>query len=291
MRPMRIGWTFALQLALAGGASADDDAATVLLEGHCVECHHNASPKGGLDLSTRAALLRSGETGPAIVAGDPDKSLLWQLAARKQKPFMPHKRDKLPDADLKTLADWIRAGTPYTRELKPPAALLKPARFAISAADRNHWAFCPIPRIDGRKGIDSFLDEKLKAAGLESAPMAARETLIRRATLDLTGLPPTPDEVDAFVNDSAPGAWDRVLDRLLASPRYGERWGRHWLDLARFAETDGFEHDAVRPHSWRYRDYVIRSLNADKPYDRFLREQVAGDERWPGAPDARIATG
>src|SRR5258708_3280452 len=179
MRPMRIGWTFALQLALAGGASADDDAATVLLEGHCVECHHKASPKGGLDLSTRAALLRSGETGPAIVAGDPDKSLLWQLAARKQKPFMPHKRDKLPDADLKTLADWIRAGTPYTRELKPPAALLKPARFAVTEADRNHWAFRPIPKIEGRVGIDAFLGENLRAAGVQPAGLAEPRDALR----------------------------------------------------------------------------------------------------------------
>jgi len=288
---MRMGCVFAFLLAVAGTACAEDDAATVLLESRCVECHHKASPKGGLDLSTRAALLRGGETGPAIVTADPEKSLLWLLAARKQKPFMPHKRDKLPESDLKTLAEWIRAGTPYARELKPPATLLKPAGFAITEADRNHWAFRPIPKPEGRAGIDAFLDEKLRAAGVVQAPVAPRETLIRRATLDLTGLPPTPAEFDAFVNDPAPGAWDRVLDRLLGSPRYGERWGRHWLDLARFAETDGFEHDAVRPHSWRYRDYVIRSFNDDKPYDRFVREQIAGDEIWPGDPDALIATG
>ncbi len=292
--PKRVFWVLALLLAGDRALRADDDPVSAVLERRCVECHHPSSSKGGLDLSTRAALLRGGETGPSIVAGDPDKSLLWLLAARKQKPYMPHKRDKLPDAELKILADWIRGGTPYARELKPPAALLKPAVFTVTDADRNHWAFRPLARIAppaGRPGLDAFLDAKLKDAGVEPARPASRETLIRRATLDLTGLPPTPAEVDAFVADQAPDAWAKVIDRLLASPHYGERWARHWLDLARYAETDGFEHDAVRPHSWRYRDYVIRSLNADKPYDRFVREQVAGDELWPGDPDALIATG
>ncbi|HLY73060.1 MAG TPA: PSD1 and planctomycete cytochrome C domain-containing protein [Planctomycetota bacterium] len=291
MRHLRIGEAFALLGIVAGRAIADDDPATLLLEARCVECHDKASSKGGLDLSTRSALLRGGETGPSLLPGDPEHSLLWRLAARKQKPYMPHKREPVSETELKTLADWIRVGAPYARELKAPAALAKPAGFAITDADRNHWAFRPIPRSFAHSDIDGFLDEKLRAADVEPAPRASRETLIRRATIDLTGLPPTPGEVDAFVNDGAPGAWDRVLDRLLASPRYGERWGRHWLDLARFAETDGFEHDAVRPHAWRYRDYVIRSFNADKPYDRFVREQVAGDELWPGDPDALIATG
>src|SRR6185503_8455379 len=244
---MRSLWVWVLLAIGAGpGAAAGDDPVAAVLEGRCLECHHPASSKGGLDLSTRAALLKGGETGPAIVGTDPDKSPLWRLAARKQKPYMPHKRDKLPEAELKAIADWIRAGVPYGRELKPPA-LLKPAGFSITDADRNHWAFRPLPRVEGRKSIDGFLDAKLQAAGVAPAAEAPRETLIRRATLDLTGLPPTPAEVDAFVKDAAPDAWAKVLDRLLASPRYGERWGRHWLDLARFAETDGFEHDAVRP--------------------------------------------
>src|SRR5205814_5413170 len=119
---------------------------------------------------------------------------------------------------------------------------------------------------------------------------ASRETLIRRVTLDLVGLPPTLAEIDAFANDKSPQAYEALIDRLLASPHYGERWGRHWLDLVRFAETDGFEHDAVRPHAWRYRDYVVQAFNADKPYDRFVREQIAGDELFPDEPDALIAT-
>ena len=161
-------WVLGFLLAAAG------DEAAAVLEGRCVECHHKASSKGGLDLSTRAALLRGGETGPAIVAGDPDKSLLWLLASRRQKPIMPHKRDKLPDAELRVLADWVRAGTPYARELKPPAALLRPAGFAVTDADRNHWAFRPLPKIEGRAGVDDFLDPKFKAAGVEPAPAAGR---------------------------------------------------------------------------------------------------------------------
>jgi hypothetical protein len=288
---MRGVWLGVLVLTAASRAYASGDEAVVaVLESRCVECHDKASAKGGLDLSSRAALLRGGETGLAITAGDPDKSLLWLVAARKRKPFMPHKRDRIPDAELSILADWIRSGTPYSRELKPPAVPLRPAGFAVTDADRNHWAFRLLPK-PGAGGVDLLLDAKLKASGVEPAPVASRETLIRRATLDLTGLPPTPADIDAFVSDPTADAWEKLIDRLLASPHYGERWGRHWLDLARFAETDGFEHDAVRPHSWRYRDYVIRSLNADKPYDRFIREQVAGDELWPDDPDALIATG
>jgi hypothetical protein len=274
--------------------AADTESVAKLLESRCAECHNRAKSEGGLDLTTRVALLRGGETGPAIAAGSPEKSLLYQLASHQKKPPMPHKRDRLPASDLGLLADWIKAGTPYDRELRPPAPEKKV--FAVTEADRRHWAFQPAahpapPDGPAAHPIDRFIQAKLREAGLSPAPPASRETLLRRATLDLTGLPPTPAEIDAFVNDRSPGAWETVVDRLLASPHYGERWGRHWLDLARFAETDGFEHDAVRPHSWRYRDYVIRSFNADKPFDRFVREQIAGDELWPADPEALVATG
>ena len=164
---------------------------------------------------------------------------------------------------------------------------------------RQHWAFQPVRAIDPpavknvqwvKTPVDRFILAGLEAKKLQPARPASREQLIRRAGFDLIGLPPTPAEIDAFVNDPAPEAFARVVDRLLASPHSGERWARHWLDLARFAESDGFEHDAVRPHSWRYRDYVIQSFNADKPYDRFIREQVAGDELWPEDRDALAAT-
>jgi hypothetical protein len=172
---------------------------------------------------------------------------------------------------------------------------------SITDKDRRHWAFQPIQRFEpptvnssrskALHPIDRFIVSALATNGLELAPPASKEQLIRRVTFDLIGLPPTPEEIDSFVKDSATNAYEKLIDRLLASPHYGERWGRHWLDLARFAESDGFEHDAVRPHSWRYRDYVIRSFNEDKPYDRFVREQIAGDELFPNEPDALIATG
>lgn len=169
----------------------------------------------------------------------------------------------------------------------------------FSLAER-HWAFEPVgkhapPRVIDEEwpenAVDRFILSKLEAAHLRPARPALPERLARRVFLGVTGLPPTPAEVEAFVRDSGPGAWERLIDRLLGSPQYGERWGRHWLDLARFAESDGFEHDAIRPHAWRYRDYVIRSFNDDKPYDRFILEQIAGDELWPDDPPALIATG
>ena len=172
---------------------------------------------------------------------------------------------------------------------------------AVGRADppAEHWAWkkpvrSPVPTVRGAQPanpIDAFVRARLDAAGLSPAPPASREHLLRRVTFDLTGLPPTPEEVTAFVNDSSPEAWEKVIDRLLASPRYGERWGRHWLDLARYADTNGYEFDEPRPDAWRYRDYVIRSFNADKPFDRFVLEQLAGDEAFPGDRDALTATG
>ena len=171
---------------------------------------------------------------------------------------------------------------------------------AAAAVSDEHWAFQPIrfvepPRVQDsslvKMPIDGFILQKLEEARLKLSSPATREQLIRRASIGLIGLPPTPEEVDAFVNDLAAGAYERLVDRLLASPHYGERWARHWLDLVRYAESDGFEHDAVRPHSWRYRDYVIRAFNEDKAFDRFIREQLAGDELWPDDPAALTATG
>jgi hypothetical protein len=172
--------------------------------------------------------------------------------------------------------------------------------YHIPPARKDHWAWKPparpdLPRVTNRawvrNPIDAFILAKLEAAGVAPAAPATQAQLIRRVTFDLIGLPPTPQEVDAFLADPAPEAWEKVIDRLLASPHYGERWGRHWLDLARFAESNGYEHDEIRPDAWRYRDYVIRSFNRDKPYDRFLREQLAGDELYPDDPEALIATG
>jgi hypothetical protein len=177
--------------------------------------------------------------------------------------------------------------------------LLATTCVGLSEAPASHWAFQGVRQIAppktqiqswGRTPVDRFILARLDNAGLAPAPAANREQLIRRVTFGLIGLPPTPEEIDAFVSDPSPDAFEGLVNRLLASPRYGERWARHWLDLARYAESDGFEHDAIRPHSWRYRDYVISSFNADKPYNHFIREQIAGDELWPDSPEALIAT-
>ena len=169
----------------------------------------------------------------------------------------------------------------------------------FDSADRAHWAFQKITRPEPPvlknfssipNPIDAFVLAQLEAKQLEPMPPADKITLLRRASLDLIGLPPSPKEVDDFLADTSPKAFETVVDRLLASPHYGERWARHWLDLARYAESEGFKADETRPNAWRYRDYVIKSFNDDKPYDRFLREQIAGDELWPDDPDARIAT-
>ena len=170
----------------------------------------------------------------------------------------------------------------------------------LAAPEGNgHWAFQPVkpanpPSVEDeswcRSPLDRFILAGLEARRLKPASPATREQLIRRVTFGLIGLPPTPGEIDAFVTDPSPKAYEKLIDRLLASPHYGERWARHWLDLVRYAESDGFEHDAIRPHSWRYRDYVIQSMNADKPYDRFVQEQIAGDELWPENPEALAAT-
>ncbi|MDB5302309.1 MAG: hypothetical protein JWO87_3972, partial [Phycisphaerales bacterium] len=174
------------------------------------------------------------------------------------------------------------------------------ARVDGNKAAAKHWAFEKVvrpepPRVREvgwvRNPIDQFVAARLEKEGLRHADAAGRETLLRRAYLDVTGLPPTPAEVDAFLADDSSEAFEKVVDRLLASPRYGERWARHWLDLARYAESEGFKADETRPNVWRYRDYVIKSLNDDKPYDRFVKEQIAGDEMWPGDPEALVATG
>jgi len=169
----------------------------------------------------------------------------------------------------------------------------------ITEADRQHWAFQPLRPVEPPRNvhakvqnpIDRFILARLETNHLGLAPRATKEQLIRRVSFDLIGLPPSIAEIDAFLRDRSPQAYGKLVDRLLFSPHYGERWGRHWLDLARFAESDGFEHDAIRAHSWRYRDYVIKSFNADKPYDCFIREQIAGDELFPDNSEALIATG
>ena len=307
----RIRFRFTLGVALCTALPAQvlsgnphPPTALALLEQHCVPCHGGEKTKAGFDLTTHAALLRGGESGAAVVLGRPELSLFQRMITHEEEPGMPHKKDKLPEAEIAIIAAWIRDGAIYTRELRQAeivagGAAPTRAAFALTEADRAHWAFQPVvrPKLPvvkqaawPKSPLDTFILAGLEAKGSSPAVPANREVLIRRVTLDLVGLPPTLAEIDAFVRDASPRAYETLVDRLLASPHYGERWGRHWLDLARFAESDGFEHDAARPNAWRYRDYVVRAFNADKPYDRFIREQLAGDELFPGDPDAQIAT-
>ncbi len=264
-----------------------------LLAEHCFKCHGPKQQKSGLRVDHVSGLLTGGDSGPALVPGKPDGSLLID-AVRYNSLEMPP-GGKLSDAQIEVLARWVAIGAPW------PAAETAPAAGgAISDDDRQWWAFQPLrspepPAVadDGwsRNEIDRFVFQKLNQAGLRPAPEASRLTLARRVSFDLTGLPPTPDEARAFAEDVAPDAYERLVERLLAGPAYGQRWARHWLDLVRYADSDGYRADDYRPNAWRYRDYVVAAFNHDKPYDRFVQEQLAGDELFPDNPEARTATG
>ena len=256
----------------------------VLVES-CYGCHSPQAEKGikgGLSLDTRDGLLKGGDTGPAIIAGDPEKSLLIKAVRYHDENLqMPPKGKKLSDPQIESLVAWVKMGAPdprtgATQSSKPKAQTAK------------HWAFQPVkeqpvPVVRSKKPVqnpvDQFLLAKLEAKGLSLSPRADRLTLIRRATFDLIGLPPTVAQVAEFENDHSPDAFAKLIDRLLASPHYGERWGRYWLDIARYADTKGyvFEEERRYPYSYTYRDWVIRSLNEDLPYDQFLVQQMAAD--------------
>jgi hypothetical protein len=233
--------------------------------------------------------LRGGDRGPAIVSGNASISLLYKLTSHAAEPHMPLKQAKLAAPELARLSAWIDSGAPYVRRLAPPPSAvatelwsLRPLRPIEPPAETDAWCRTP---------VDRFILHALRAKGLSPSPQADKRTLIRRATYDLTGLPPTPDEVEAFVKDESPEAWPRVVDRLLASPAYGERWARHWLDVARYADSDGYELDDDRPNAYQYRDFVIRAFNDDLPFDTFIRWSLAGDEFEPDNVLARAATG
>ncbi len=265
-----------------------------VLQARCVDCHGGGSRKGGLDLTSREGLLKGGGRGPAVSLEAPGESLLIDAIHHRELAMPP--KGKLPRAELDALSRWVSMGAPW-----PTGALAsKAGPPPVDDRARNFWSFRPVVRPGvpcvsrgdwARSPVDRFILAGLEAAGLTPAPPASRTSLLRRVSYDLTGLPPTPEEVEAFLADASPDAYERIVDRLLASPRHGERWARHWLDLVRYAETDGYEFDAPKPGAWRYRDYVIGSLNADKPYDRFVREQLAGDELRPGSDEALVATG
>src|ERR1051326_1813740 len=256
---------------------------------HCYKCHSHESEKikGGFLLDSRDALLKGGDTGPAIVPGEPEKSLLIKAIRYTDENLqMPPKGKKLSLQQVADLETWVRMGAPDPR-VGTNATVAKAE--AIAAKARGHWAFQPIkepplPEVRNKRWvqspIDAFVLSKLEAKALSPSPQADRRTLIRRASFDLIGLPPKPDELAAFLCDTSPDAFAGVVDRLLASPQYGERWGSYWLDVARYADTKGyvFEEERRYPYSYTYRDYVIRAFNEDLPYDEFLIQQIAADQ-------------
>jgi hypothetical protein len=227
----------------------------------------------GLDVRERAGLLRGGKRGPALAPGNAAGSLLYQAVRREGALQMPPGRNGLAAAEVETLKEWIEAGAAWP---SGGGAQSEPGWWSFRKVRRPE-----LPAGGAKNPIDAFVQAKLKEKGLEPVRRADRRTLIRRAYYDLLGLPPSPEEVEKFAADPSPEAWSRLVDRLLESPRYGERWGRHWLDVVRYADTGGFETDIYFPNAWRYRDYVIQSFNDDKPFDRFVQEQIAGDEMWP----------
>ena len=266
-----------------------------LIAAKCQKCHGPRQQKGGLRLDSRAALLKGGKTGPVIVPGKVEESLLIEAVNYESLEMPPD--GPLSSREIAILADWVKQGAPWPEPAAPRSAEVEGR---ITSEDRAYWAFQPPvnPPVLGvaesgwsRNPIDRFIMAKLDAEGLRPAPEAGRRALIRRASYDLTGLPPEAAEVEAFLADRSPTAYEAMIERLLASPGYGVRWGRHWLDLARYAESDGHGADRYRPEAWRYRDYVVRSFNNDKPYDRFILEQLAGDEVAPGDFEALTATG
>ena len=267
-----------------------------ILKAHCFECHGEGEKlKGGLDLRLRRLILQGGDDGPVLVPGKPDRSRLFKLVHSGE---MPKRDKKLTREQVALIKQWIAAGAKTAR---PEPA--EPGRDSgITEEERAFWSFQPIrrpqvpatkPKDRARTPVDAFLLEALAKRRLGFSPDADKITLLRRASLDLTGLPPTPAEVDAFLADAAPDAYARMIDRLLDSPRYGERWGRHWLDIAGYADSDGYsDADPPRAYAYKYRDYVIRSFNADKPFDQFIAEQLAGDElarATQGNPQAALA--
>ena len=284
--------------AQSGPVTFTDDIRPIM-ERSCWNCHGAAAQLSGLDLRTRDGALEGGARGPALVPGRAEDSRLFRLAAGLEQPAMPMSGAALTAVEIAALRAWIDGGAHWDSGGATTAA---GARAALEGGDlppgaREYWAFqrpvrAPAPTA-GRftHPVDRFLEAARSAAGVTAAPPADRLTLLRRAYLDLTGMPPAPAQIDEYLADTARGAWERLIDRLLASPHYGERWGRHWLDVARYADSSGFEQDYNRPHAWRYRDYVIDAFNDDKPYNQFIREQIAGDELDHTTDETRIATG
>ncbi|MCH7226725.1 PSD1 and planctomycete cytochrome C domain-containing protein [Haloferula sp. A504] len=280
-----------------------------ILEENCFKCHGGTDSRGevkvrgGLQLISRKGLLLGGDHGPAIDLENPDASLLLKVLSYEDEDLEMPPRGKLPDGEIAAIRKWIGMGAPWTPEdanrlveVHDPLAGVT----EVNETTLNHWSYRPmergeVPQVEdagwGAHPVDAFIFHGLAGKGLQPAPEADRATLLRRLSYDLTGLPPTLAEIERFVADPAPDAWEREIERLLASPHYGVKWARHWLDVVRYAESNGFERDADKPQVWRYRDWVIDAFNKDKPYDRFLMEQLAGDELPDRDAESITATG
>ncbi|WP_417384710.1 PSD1 and planctomycete cytochrome C domain-containing protein [Gimesia sp.] len=263
-----------------------------ILQQHCIHCHNDSTKDGGLSLETIQSALKGGDNGRILTPGVAEESLLLDYVAGPE-PEMPKKGEPLNETEIGILRNWIKAGAVWPAEHRIQEAQLN---------DHDWWSFRPLsqpalPELPAkeqkqvRTPVDAFLLARLRQAGLNYSPPADRRTLIRRIYFDLIGLPPTPEEIEQFVKDTDPRAYERLIDRLLASPRYGERWARHWLDVVHYADTHGYDKDKLRENAWPYRDYVIRSLNEDRPYGQFIQQQLAGDLLKPHSPDGVPATG
>jgi len=264
-----------------------------ILEQNCLQCHGGGTEvKGGLELTSREKMLEGGHYGPVVSLEKLSDSFLLEMIGYGQETAQMPPDGKLDDESLETLAKWINIGLPYPTTTNDDPPILQP--------ESDYWAYRPLKRPNVpsvqksdwvKNPIDAFILAKLEQADFTPASPASKQTLIRRVYYDLTGLPPSPEEVEAFLNNTDPDAYEKLIDTLLQSSRYGEKWGRHWLDLVRYAETNGYESDSDKPYIWRYRDYVINSFNEDKPYDEFIKEQLAGDELDTVTAETIIATG
>ncbi len=274
----------------------EDDVAP-LLKANCHKCHGETKHEGGLDLRRKFTIQKGGDSGSAIDLEHPEQSLLLEMV---QEGLMPPEGEKpFRKNQIEVLRKWLITGAAISGNTEAPLPAESEPTDDLDPSSRDHWAFQPVGQVAipdvinqnwPRTPVDAFILAALEKRGWDPASEATRTEWIRRVTFDLTGLPPTPEEIIAFEKNNAMDAYEQVVDRLLSSPRYGERWAQHWLDVVRFSETEGFEYDRHLPDAWRYRDYVVDALNRDKPFDQFAAEQIAGDEIAPGDPDCLAAS-
>ena len=315
---MRKPWVIALVASGSAAFSHAADPAGVeffraevkpILEQNCFKCHGGTDEKGhpkvrgNLQLISRKGLMKGGDHGPAFNESDPAKSHILEAISYQNDDLQMPPRNKLPDEDIAKITKWVEMGAPWTPEdadllvevHDPMAGVTE-----VNEKTKAHWSYKPMTRVEppavadaawAGNPVDAFIRAKLDEKALKPVGEASRAALLRRLSYDLTGLPPSLEEIRAFEADPSPDAWNKQVERLLASPQYGEKWARHWLDIVRYAESNGFERDNEKPFVWRYRDYVIRSFNEDKPYDRFVAEQIAGDELPDKTADSQVATG